>query len=127
MKISRNWLGTFFDKSLPNAQALADALTFHAFEIESIEKIEVKPQSDEILDVKVTPNRGHDCLSHRGIAKELAAILNLRMKPDALLETISLNQATDVISVSIQNPELCPRYIAGYMKGLKVGSSPHLL
>ena len=67
MKISRAWLQTYFDQELPDANALADALTFHAFEIESID--------GDILDVKVTPNRGHDCLSHRGIAKELSAIL----------------------------------------------------
>ena len=37
MKISREWLQTYFEKPLPKAEALADALTFHAFEIESVE------------------------------------------------------------------------------------------
>ncbi|MBI5644735.1 hypothetical protein HY970_01425, partial [Candidatus Kaiserbacteria bacterium] len=97
MKISRKWLQTYFDEPLPNALTLADALTFHAFEIESVDQVEEGkkdigspfekglPMSfDEILDVKVTPNRGHDCLSHRGIAKEISAILNIRMKDDGL-------------------------------------------
>src|SRR3989338_4058467 len=129
MKISRNWLGTFFDRSLPEAPALADALTFHAFEIESIENVRLTKSNieDQILDVKVTPNRGHDCLSHRGIAKELAAILDLRMKPDALREATSLDHATDAVSVSIQRSDLCNRYIAGYMQGVKVGPSPDWL
>ncbi len=76
MKVSREWLQTYFEKPLPDAQTLADALTFHAFEIESVE--------GDVLDVKVTPNRGHDCLSHRGIAKELSAILDISIKGDPL-------------------------------------------
>src|SRR3954462_11713498 len=76
MKISREWLQTYFDKPLPEAKDLAEVLTFHAFEIESVE--------NDVLDVKVTPNRGHDCLSHRGIAKELSAILKKSLKNDPL-------------------------------------------
>ncbi len=97
--------------------AISDALTFHAFEIESAES--------EILDVKVTPNRGHDCLSHRGIAKELSAILNLPLKNDPLAARPRL-AATDGVAVSINTP-LCSRYIAGYIRGVKVGPSPEWL
>ncbi|MDO8522577.1 MAG: phenylalanine--tRNA ligase subunit beta [bacterium] len=118
MKISRNWLQTFFTAPLPDAQALSDALTFHAFEIESVE--------GNILDVKVTPNRGHDCLSHRGIAKEISAILNIPMKSDPLREPVSLLPKTDSVTVSIDTP-LCARYIAGYIRGVKVGPSPDWL
>src|SRR3989338_7008577 len=63
---------------LREAATLAEALTFHAFEIESIE--------GDVLDVKVTPNRGHDALSHRGIAKEISAILNIPLANDPLKE-----------------------------------------
>jgi len=119
MKISRNWLQTFFVAPMPDAQALADALTFHAFEIEGVEW--------DILDVKVTPNRGHDCLSHRGIAKEISAILNMPMKSDPLRESISLAPLCTDISVHIGNGELCRRYIAGYIRGVKVGPSPDWL
>ncbi len=119
MKISQLWLQTYFENPLPDAVVLSDALTFHAFEIESVE--------NDILDVKVTPNRGHDCLSHRGIAKELSAILNIPMKKDPLRLKPRLNPTTTAVSVSIENPELCPRYIAGYIKGVKVGPSPEWL
>src|SRR3989344_5432665 len=40
MKVSKLWLDKFFDAPLPDAQTLADALTFHAFEIDSIEQVE---------------------------------------------------------------------------------------
>src|SRR3989344_9018355 len=116
MLISRLWLQKFFDKPLPDAQALADALTLHAFEIESVKA--------EILDVKVTANRGHDCLSHRGIAQELSAILNIPMKSDALRHPPSLSPVTDSVAVSIAEPTLCRRYVAGYIRGVKVGPSP---
>ena len=118
MKISRDLLQKFFDKQLPDAAALADALTFHAFEIESVE--------NDILDVKVTANRGHDCLSHRGIAKELSAILNIPLANDPFTEPPILTQKTNAVSVSITTP-LCTRYIAGHIKGITVGPSPEWL
>ncbi len=97
MKVSKLWLDKFFESPLPDAAVLADALTFHAFEIDGIEKV----GSDEVLDVKVTPNRGHDALSHRGIAKELSAILKLPLKPKEFSYKTELTKTTDAISVSI--------------------------
>ncbi|HEY4526489.1 hypothetical protein A2765_06605 [Candidatus Kaiserbacteria bacterium RIFCSPHIGHO2_01_FULL_56_24] len=119
MKISRQWLQRYFEKPLPDAGALGDALTFHAFEIESIE--------NDILDVKVTPNRGHDCLSHRGIAKELSAILQLPMKSDPLRHVPTLAPATNLIAVSVEEPALCPRFTACRIKNIRVGPSPDWL
>ena len=116
MLISRHWLQKFFDTELPEAQELAEALTFHVFEIEKIE--------GDTLDVKVTPNRGHDCFSHRGIAKELSAILKLPLAKDPLQGTPTLAPTTDRVSVSIEEPTLSKRYIAGYIEGVTVGPSP---
>lgn len=119
MKVSRAWLQQYFEQPLPGAAALAEALTFHAFEIESVD--------DQILDVKVTANRGHDCLCHRGIAKELSAILNIPMKYDPLRAPVSLEPATNVVHVNVEEPELCPRFTAAYISGSKVGPSPEWL
>jgi phenylalanyl-tRNA synthetase beta chain len=123
MKISRNWIQTFFDAPLVDAEKLGDALTFHVFEIDGIEKV----GDDDVLDVKITANRGHDGLSHRGIAKELSAILNIPLTIDPFRQHISLEPKTDSVSVTIQEPTLCARYIAGYLKGVKVGPSPDWL
>ncbi len=119
MKISRNWLQTFFDSPLPESDVLSEALTFHAFEIESIE--------NDVLDIKVTANRGHDCLSHRGIAKELSAILEKPLRADPLRQQPDLSQRTDRVEVTIEEPSLCKRYIAGYIRGVQVGPSPEWL
>ena len=122
MKISRLWLQNLFSEPLPPAEELERALTFHAFEIDGVEMV----GKDHVLDVKVTPNRGHDCLSHRGIAKELAAILKMPLKNDPFEQSPDLSQQTDIVTVSIDT-KLCSRYIAGYVKGVKVGPSPDWL
>ena len=127
MKISRDWLQNFFDKPLPEAQALAEAITFHAFEIESVDPSTLLGvKGDWVLDVKVTPNRGHDALSHRAIAKELSATLNLPLNTerDPFARKPDLSKETDTVTITIEDPKLCRRYIAGYIKGIKVGPSP---
>src|SRR3989338_7803770 len=120
MKISRDWLQTYFEEELPDASVLAEALTFHVFEIESVE--------GDVLDVKVTPNRGHDCLCQYGIAKELSAILNIPFVPKKHERSVDdmLAKKTDTISVTIDN-SLCRRYIAGHLRGVKIGPSPEWL
>src|SRR3989344_6678602 len=123
MKISREWVQEFLNHPLPNAEKISNALTFHAFEVENIEK----KGKDDILDVKVTPNRGHDCLSHRGIAKELSAILKIPMKNDPLRVSASLEPKTDLVSIKVEESNLCSRYIACYVQGVKVGPSPEWL
>lgn len=112
----------YFDAELPPTQEVSDALTFHAFEIDGVENI----NGDDVLDVKVTPNRGHDCLSHRGIAKELSAILAIPLTSDPLKYLPDLSKKTDAVSVAIQS-SLCSRYIAAYVRGVKVGPSPSWL
>lgn len=121
MKISRNWLQTFFEEVLPDAEKLADTLMLHAFEVESIEKRD----NDYVLDVKVTPNRGHDCLSHRGIAKEIAAILDIPLVRDPLaIQEIGAFSMKLPVRVIIEDAELCPRYIAWSISDVRVGPSP---
>ncbi|HWO07497.1 MAG TPA: phenylalanine--tRNA ligase subunit beta [Candidatus Paceibacterota bacterium] len=125
MKVSRNWLQNYFADPLPSAEKIADALTFHAFEIEGTERA----GSDDVIDVKVTPNRGHDALSHRGIAKELSAILQLPMKPevDPFAKKPDFSKKADAVSVTIEDAGLCRRYIAGHITGVTVGQSPDWL
>jgi phenylalanyl-tRNA synthetase beta chain len=135
MRISRNWLQTFFEKPLPDAQELSHALTFHAFEIDGIDSIREPAASngagrqeesdDYVLDVKVTPNRGHDCLSYRGIAKEISAILDLKLVPYPHgIKSVALEPKTDVFKVTIEEPALCRRFTGAVLKNVSVGPSP---
>src|SRR5277367_5636957 len=75
MKISLEWLSDFLSGPV-DAQRAADALTNAGFPVENIETV----GSDHVLDVEVTSNRG-DCLSHRGVARELGALLDLKISP----------------------------------------------
>jgi phenylalanyl-tRNA synthetase beta chain len=120
MKVSYRWLNNYFDGALPDIAAVADALTFHSFEIESA--------VGDILDVKITANRGHDCLSHRGVAKELSAILDIPLtaKYDPFAKKPDLSKKSAAVAVTIDSP-LCARYIAGYIRNVKVGPSPEWL
>lgn len=123
MLISRYWLSKFFAAELPSAETLSDALTFHAFEIDGITKV----GDDSVLDVKVTPNRGHDCLGYRGIAKEISAILKLPLTNDPLAQKPDLSPLASNVEVIISEPTLCPRYTVGVIEGVKVGPSPEWL
>lgn len=71
MLISYQWLQEFFENKLPQPQELADILTMHAYEVEEI----IEKKEDVLLDIDVLPNRAADSLSHLGIAREVAALL----------------------------------------------------
>lgn len=81
---------------------------------------------DVIYEVDVTPNRA-DCLSHLGIAREVAALNGgeIFLPPPELTE--SSVQTSEVTSVTIHNPDLCPRYMARVVRGVKIGPSPEWL
>lgn len=76
MLISKDWLQTYFDQKLPDAERIADVLNFHAFEIEEIKAWD----TDEILNVKVLADRACYALCHRGIASEISAGAIMKMK-----------------------------------------------
>ena len=78
---------------------------------------------DVIYEVEVTPNRG-DCLSHLGVAREISAITGNPLRyPEANLSEAD-EKTADAVTVSIDDPELCPRYAARVIKGVKIGPSP---
>jgi phenylalanyl-tRNA synthetase beta chain len=81
------------------------------------------PLSDWILDVSITPNRP-DCASVMGIAREIAAITGQRLKRPEILMEESAPAVEDLSSVTILDPEGCPRYVAGIIQGLELGPSP---
>jgi phenylalanyl-tRNA synthetase beta chain len=88
---------------------------------------EVFPDNDVVFDIEVTPNRP-DCLSHLGIARELAAHFGLELKyPDIRFSGIVNNQAGLhglLDSVVVESDELCPLYLAHVISGVKIGPSP---
>ncbi len=78
---------------------------------------------DTVLDVSITPNRS-DCLSMIGIAREVAALTGEKMKMPVIKIKESNKDIASESSVSILDPDLCPRYSARIIEGVKIGPSP---
>lgn len=78
--------------------------------------------NDVVFDINVTPNRP-DCNSVVGIAREICAIYGKQFKNcDLSYKTIGGN-VNDFVSVDVQT-ENCPRYMASYIKNIKLERSP---
>ena len=78
---------------------------------------------DMCVEFEITSNRP-DCLAVRGLARETAATFDLPLnlpKPEVKTNDENVN---DYISVSVQNTELCKRYMAAVVKNVKIGASP---
>jgi phenylalanyl-tRNA synthetase beta chain len=120
MKISYNELQkTYFTGTLPSVENVADALTFHAWEIDGQEQV----GGDTVLDVKVLPDKSAWALSHRGVAKDISTILNIPLAQDPLATAPTLLPTAHELLVEVLTPT-CTRYTAALIVGVKVGPSP---
>ncbi len=78
---------------------------------------------DVVLDVCITPNRA-DCLSIRGLAREVAMAFGLPLAaPVVELRTEGL-PIDDEIRIEIEQPELCPVYQGRVIENVRLGRSP---
>ncbi len=79
----------------------------------------------DAIDVEVTPDKAF-ALSHRGIAREIAAMSGLKIKtPMEIVKATS--KGKDIVKVVLDKKGGCTRYIAGTMTNLTVGPSPKWL
>jgi len=119
MVFSYNWLKEYI--KLPKPEKLAELLTMHAFEVEEIKKA----GKDYVLDIDVLPNRGSDCFSHIGIARECAAFTNSRLQiPKFKLKEDKNLKTRNSVAVEVKNKNDCSRYTARVIANVKVGPSP---
>jgi phenylalanyl-tRNA synthetase beta chain len=82
---------------------------------------------DVVYDLEITPNRP-DWNSVIGIAREIAALTGNPLKiPDTQHATRNTQHVSDLVAVRIDDSELCPRYTARVIKGVKIGPSPDWL
>jgi phenylalanyl-tRNA synthetase beta chain len=121
MKILYDWLKEFVVFTA-TPDELRSRLSLSGTAIDSIEQTEAGP----LLDAEITINRA-DCIGHYGVAREAATLYRSPLKP---VEP-SLREATDAVSsavrVEIEAPELCGRYTARVLRGVKVQPSPEWL
>ena len=76
---------------------------------------------DTMIEVDLTPNRP-DCASVIGIAREIAGKLHRPLRLP--VEGARVDHASRRFSVDVESPELCPRYAARLVTGIKIGPSP---
>ncbi len=118
MKISLNWLTDYVDVSVSAAE-LAARLTDAGLSCEEI----VETDNDIVLNLEVTSNRG-DCLGHLGVAREVAAVTGAAYHPPVIADLPRQGVCSELASVRVDDPALCPRYTARVIQGVKVGPSP---
>jgi phenylalanyl-tRNA synthetase beta chain len=82
--------------------------------------------SDVVYDLEVTPNRP-DLNSVIGIAREIAAVTGNPLRQPIVECHASTDSAADLVGVRLDAPDLCPRYTARVIKGVKIGPSPDWL
>ena len=78
---------------------------------------------DVVFEYEITSNRV-DCYSVVGIAREAAATFRKPFCPPVVTASGNSEDAHDYIKVTVQDPELCPRYTARVVKNIKIAPSP---
>ena len=78
---------------------------------------------DVVVEYEITSNRV-DCFSVLGIAREAAATFGKEFVPPVVTETGNDEDVNDYIKVTVEDPELCPRYTARVVKNIKLAPSP---
>ena len=122
MKFALEWLSDFVDTAAAGGPAGVRSLLDRAgFPVESVEG----EGATTILDVEITPNRP-DAMSHRGLAREIAAMAALPLLPLPPGEGRGEGgaPATDLASITIEVPRLCRRFGARVVSGISGAPSP---
>src|SRR5262245_1914918 len=121
MFISYNWLRELTATKL-TPEEIRDRLTNVGLAVDAVEA----KGDDFVLDVEVPSNRG-DCLSHLGIARELSVIEGSKVQSPQDEVANAQGKTGDSAAVEIRDPDLCPRYTARIVRGVKIGPSPEWL
>jgi phenylalanyl-tRNA synthetase beta chain len=121
MKILYNWLKEFTEVTAPTAE-LRSRLSMTGVSIDSVEETPAGP----VLDAEITINRP-DLLAHLGVAREVATLYRLPLKSIQPKVKESSEPAGKTVSVDVEAPDLCARYTARVVRGVKVQPSPEWL
>ena len=118
MKVSFNWLKEFVEIPTQPRQLKAD-LTMVGLNVESVAAV----GDDWVLEVEVTTNRP-DCLSHYGVAREVATLYRTPLKRLQIRVKESGPPTSEEVSIQIADPDLCARYCGRVIQNVQVKPSP---
>jgi len=118
MIVSWNWLKEYVLLDMPAAE-LERRLMLAGLNHEETSEV----GGDLAIDLEVTSNRP-DCLGHLGIAREVAVLWQRELKRPPIDLVESGPPVARLASVQVDCPQLCPRYTARVIQGVKVAASP---
>ena len=121
MKVLYDWLKEFADVTLPPAE-LRSRLSLSGTAVEGLEDTSAGP----MLDADLTINRP-DLLGHYGMAREAATLERKPLRSLNIQLAESAERAENTTRVDIECPELCGRYTARVIRGVRIGPSPEPL
>lgn len=121
MKYLLSWLKDYIEINEP-PEKLAEDLSMFVLEVESV----TKTNDDYIFDLEITPNRG-DCLSHLGLARQIGAMYNRKLKTENLKLKTTYTDLNKNLDIMIEYPKICPRYTAQVIDNIKIKPSPDWL
>ncbi|HZI18756.1 MAG TPA: phenylalanine--tRNA ligase subunit beta [Pyrinomonadaceae bacterium] len=121
MDISYNWLRDLVDLEA-SPREVAERLTMAGLAVDAVKEEE----GDFVLEFDLTSNRP-DCLSHFGVAREAATLFGAAVRMPGTAAARTVGRAGELTSVEIADPDLCPRYSARVVRGVKIGPSPDWL
>lgn len=121
MKILYEWLKEFTPVPFAPPE-LRERLSLAGIAVEGVSETPAGP----LLDLDLTINRP-DCLGHYGVAREVAALGRNRLQPVSPKLMEASDTAASATRVEIEAPELCGRYTARVLRGVKVQPSPEWL
>lgn len=121
MKIPLSWLKEYIDiKQSPDH--ISKILTLAGLEVDAIDEV----NGDVVFEISLTPNLGH-CSSVIGVARELSAATESPYHLPKIDLVEDPAKTSSFITVSVENPESCPRYASRVVRDVKIGPSPDWL
>jgi len=121
MLVSWNWLQQYVPLNM-SPQELEERLMMAGLNHEETHEV----GNDLAIDLEVTSNRP-DCLGHIGIAREVSVLWDCALAIPAARPAEGRSRVGDLVRVRIDCPELCRRYTARVVRGVRVGPSPEWL
>lgn len=115
MNVSWNWLQEYVRPNV-SADDVARRLMMAGLNHEETKTV----GADQAIDLEVTSNRA-DCLGHLGIAREIAVLYGVPLVVPAAQPAAQGPRVTELAKVRVDCPELCPRYTARVIRGVKWG------
>ena len=120
MKLSAQWIRDYVDLTVDDRR-LAEDVTNVGISVEGI----IGGGADTVFEMEIGTNRP-DAMNHYGVAREAAAIYDLALKqPSALSPQPSAKSSRyPVFPITVEEPELCPRFSAQCIRGTSIKPSP---